>query len=43
MTDAPSEIDLPAAVAAVIGVEQYETDAGFDAEMGYVWTSLRCV
>jgi acyl dehydratase len=35
--------DLPPAVAAVIGVEQYETDAGFDAEMGYVWTSLASV
>jgi len=35
--------DLPAAVAATIGVEQYETDAGFDAEMGYVWTSLASV
>ena len=44
MTDTVAESDpLPAAVAAVIGVEQYETDAGFDAEKGYVWTSLASV
>ena len=43
MTDAPTDTDLPDAVAAVIGVEQYDTDAGFDAEMGYVWTSLASV
>ena len=44
MTDTPPDTaDLPDAVAAVIGVEQYETDAGFDAEMGYVWTSLASV
>lgn len=53
-SDAPSEtrvmsenstetVDLPPAVAAAIGVEQYETDAGFDAEMGYIWTSLASV
>ena len=41
MTDTPTS--MPPAVAAVIGVEQYETDAGFDAEMGYVWTSLASV
>ena len=34
---------LPESVAAVIGVPQYEGDAGFDAEMGYVWTSLASV
>lgn len=43
MTDAPTDPDLPDAVASVVGVEQYETDAGFDAEMGYVWTSLASV
>ncbi len=31
-TDTPTDTaDLPDAVAAVIGVEQYETDAGFDS------------
>jgi acyl dehydratase len=44
MTEPPTaNTDLPPVVAAVIGVEQYETDAGFDAEMGYVWTSLASV
>lgn len=41
MTDTPTS--MPPAVTAKIGVEQYETDAGFDAEMGYVWTSLASV
>lgn len=41
MTESPAAI--PPEVAAVIGVKQYETDAGFDAEMGYVWTSLASV
>ena len=35
MTETPTATpDLPAAVAAVIGGEQYETDAGFAAEVG---------
>lgn len=41
MTDTPTS--MPPAVTDKIGVEQYETDAGFDAEMGYVWTSLASV
>lgn len=44
MTDAAAtDTDLPDEIAAVIGVPQYEGDAGFDAEMGYVWTSLASV
>ena len=43
MTDASTDTDLPDEIAAVIGVPQYEGDAGFDAEMGYVWTSLASV
>jgi uncharacterized protein len=30
-------------VTDLIGVPQYEGDAGFDVEMGYVWTSLASV
>src|SRR5215217_1020264 len=45
-SDAPSETmtdTIPASVTDLIGVPQYEGDAGFDVEMGYVWTSLASV
>jgi acyl dehydratase len=34
---------LPEDVAALIGAIQYESDAGFDVERGYIWTSLAAV
>jgi uncharacterized protein len=38
-----ADADAVGAMYAAIGVAQYEGDAGFDAEMGYVWTSLASV
>ena len=42
MTDAATA-DLPPAVAATIGAEQYETQGEFPVEQGYVWTSCASV
>ena len=42
MTDAATA-DLPPAVAAAIGAEQYETQGEFPVEQGYVWTSCASV
>ena len=42
MSDAATA-DLPPAVAATIGAEQYETQGEFPVEQGYVWTSCASV
>jgi acyl dehydratase len=43
MTDTAPSNTVPSEIADLIGVPQYEGDAGFDVEMGYVWTSLASV
>jgi hypothetical protein len=43
MTDTASSNTVPSEITELIGVPQYEGDAGFDVEMGYVWTSLASV
>ena len=43
MTDAPTDTDLPPAVAASIGEYQYESVGEFPVEQGYIWTSCSSV